>query len=280
MNTKVPSMQELLEAGVHFGHQTRRGNPRMDEYIFGARDGVHIINLEHSERLLKEAAEAAFKLGEEGKTLMFVGTKKQAQTLVTDAAKSVGAPYLTERWVGGFLTNFEEVRKNVAKLVSLREEKVAGKLGRYTKKEQLLISRKIAKFEKDLGGIADMNNLPDAMFTVDCAKDVGALYEAKRRGVMIIGLVDSNANPALVDYPIPGNDDATKAIKVIVDTITASFAEGQKKGQAVKDKAQSDLEKKEAKEKSQAEVTLKEDEVMAAEELVEKETVKDSERVV
>ncbi len=271
-------MQDLLEAGVHFGHQTRRGNPKMEEYLFGARDGVHIINLEHSEKLLKEAAEAAYKLGEEGKVLLFVGTKKQAQPIVLEAAKAINAPYLTERWVGGFLTNFEEVKRNVNKLTSLRDEQKAGKLGRYTKKEQLLITRKLEKFERDLGGIADLDSVPDAMFLTDCAKEVGALYEAKRRGVSVIGLVDSNASPVMVDYPIPGNDDATKAIKIIVDVIAAAYGEGLEKSKTQKAKAKSDEEA--AAKKAAEEVAVPEEQVQAAEELVEKETVKDSSRIV
>lgn len=274
----TPSMQQLLEAGVHFGHQVRRGNPRMGEYIFGVREGVHIINLELSEKLLKEASEYAYDLGKNGKVLLFVGTKKQAQAIIADAAKKVSAPYLDYRWVPGFLTNFDEVRKNINKLIDLKEKKEKGELSHYTKKEQLLISRKIEQFEREYGGIAKMDKVPDAIFLVDCVGEKIALSEANRVGIPSIGIADTNSNPALLDYPIPGNDDATKAIRIMVDAIADAYKAGLTAA-GKKEEAQKEVMKKEAKKDGAGESAIAED-VAAAEEEVEKEELEKSERIV
>lgn len=271
-------MQQLLEAGVHFGHQTRRGNPRMAEYIFGVREGVHIINLEFSEKLLKEAAKYAYDLGKEGKVLLFVGTKKQAQSIIAEVAQKAHAPYLDFRWVPGFLTNFEEVRKNINKLIDLKEKKEKGELSRYTKKEQLLISRKVEQFEREYGGIAKMDKVPDAVFLVDCVGEKIALNEAIRVGIPSIGITDTNSNPALVDYPIPGNDDATKSIRIVVEAIAEAYEEGLKFVGKEEEKAQKASGKKEI-------ATVVDDapiaqEVADAEEKVEKDELVKSERIV
>lgn len=291
MNITTPSMQQLLEAGVHFGHQVRRGNPRMQEYIYGSRDGVHIINLEDSERLLKEAAEFAYKLGEEGKILLIVGTKKQAQLIISEAAKNCGAFYITSKWIGGLLTNFDEIRKNISKLNDLKSQQVKGELDRYTKKEQLIISRKLHKFESEYGGIAQMDRLPDVVFLTDCVTEKTALTEANRIGMTVIGICDTNSNPALVDYPIPGNDDATKAIKIMVDALSQGYGEGLKKAQKLIAKAQADEAQEKADnihadnktsdtEDMSGSVQNITEEVAAAEEEIEKKEVKDAERVV
>lgn len=274
----TPSMQQLLEAGVHFGHQVRRGHPKMAPYIYGARDGVHIINLEYSEKLLKEAAEAVYKLGLESKTLLFVGNKKQAQPLVEQAAKKNNAFYLTAKWVGGLLTNFDEIRKNTVKLNDLKSQQDKGELDRYTKKEQLLISRRLQKFTQELGGIKDLEHLPDAVFLTDMVAEKTAAVEAKRIGCQVIAIVDTNANPTLVDYPIPGNDDAAKSLKLLIDTIANSYGEGLKKGNREQGTGSSKTKKEDAGEKS-IETPIAE-EVAAAEEQVEKEEVKEAERVV
>lgn len=238
----VPTMQQLLEAGVHFGHQVSRGNPRMKEYIFGAREGVHIINLEHSEKLLKEASEFVQKLGEEGKIILFVGTKKQAQLLIEEVAKKTNSYYVSTKWIGGLLTNFEEMRKNIRRLKDLAEKREKGQLSRYTKKEQLLISRKLDKFEKEYGGVSTMEKLPDAIFLADCVGEKTALAEAIRLEIPVVGIADSNSNPALLHYPIPGNDDATKSLKILIETIGNFYEEGLRKaGKAAKEA----LEKKE-----------------------------------
>lgn len=276
-------MQQLLEAGVHFGHQVRRGNPKMQEYIYGERDGVHIINLEQSEKLLKEAIEFAYKVGEDGRSLLIVGTKKQAQPIILEAAKKSGAFYITSKWIAGLLTNFEEIRKNINKLNDLKSQQEKGELGRYTKKEQLIISRKLHKFDTGYGGIAQMDKLPDAIFLIDCVAEKTALNEANRVGIAVIGICDTNSNPTLVNYPIPGNDDATKAIKIIVDAVADGFESGAKKG--IKIKAEKEGNGQEAEKASQAEDQAGQtdpiaEEVAAAEEEIEKEEVKDAERVV
>jgi len=233
---KIPTLQELLEAGVHFGHQVRRGHPRMKEYIFGVRDGVHIINLEESEKLLKEAAEKVYNFGKEGKVILFVGTKKQAQPIIKELAESVGAPFMTYRWIGGFLTNFDEVRKNVRKLAELQTKKEKGDLSRYTKKEQLLISRKLEKFDREYGGVANLDRLPDIIFLSDCATEKTALSEANRIHLPVVAIADSNCNPALVDYPIPGNDDATKSLRILIGTIINAYGQGLKEAGVKKEK--------------------------------------------
>lgn len=272
MNT--PSMQDLLEAGVHFGHQTRRGNPRMSQYIFGVRDGVHIINLEDSEKLLKEACEYVHKLGQEGKVLLFVGTKKQAQQLIADTAAKSNAPFVNYRWLGGTLTNFDELRRNIKRLLDIKEKKEKGELGHYTKKELLLIDRKLGKFNQEIGGLAAMNTLPDALFLVDAADEKTALKEATRLGIPVVAITDTNSNPDLVDKPIPGNDDASKSIKILVEAIGDAYAEGLGKAKVAA------AAKKEADEKA-AEAPVVDDATVAAiEQEVEKEEVKDAERVV
>lgn len=270
-------MQQLLEAGVHFGHQVRRGHPRMAEYIYGARDGVHIINLEYSEKLLKQACEFTFKLGSDGKVLLLVGTKKQAQAIILENAKKTGCPYLITRWFGGFLTNFEEIRKNIKKLNDLKEQQDKGELGIYTKKEQLLIKRKLDKFETELGGVAQLGKVPDAIYLIDCVAEKTALNEANRMGIPVIGIADSNSNPARIDYPIPGNDDATKSIKIITDALSDSYLNGLQKSKA---KALLDEKKKQDKpENEEADSGVLED-VAVAEELVEKKELEESERKV
>jgi small subunit ribosomal protein S2 len=284
--SKIPSLQDLLEAGVHFGHKVSRGNPRMSPYIYGAREGVHIIDLTLSEKMLKEAANFAESLGKEGKSLLFVGTKKQAQEIIEESAKSVGAPYLSNKWVGGFLTNFEEISKNILKLKEIKEQKEKGTLKKYTKKEQLLITRRANDLQKVLGGVAELDKLPDAVFILDANKDAGAVREANRVGVKIIAVTDTNSDPTLVDYPIPANDDAIKSIKIMVDTITKAFEEGQQAAGKKAEKDAADAEKVKAaavakEEKKSVEEELPEEiieEVAAAEEIVEKKSLEDSER--
>ncbi len=280
----TPSMQDLLEAGVHFGHQVRRGHPKMEEYIYGVKDGVHVINLEYSEKLLKCAAEFVYNLGKEGKVLLFVGTKKQAQPIIEEVAKRVHAPYVTFRWIGGSLTNFEEIRRNVRHLLELKEKKSKGELNRYTKKEQLLISRKIEKFERESGGLANLDKVPDAVFLVDSVTEKTALAESIRIGLPIVAITDTNANPLLVDYPIPGNDDATKSIKILTETIAKAYEEGLKsagKEQAAMEAKAVAKEKKATKKVVDQEVvSAVAEEVAQAEEAVEKETVEESKRVV
>lgn len=271
---KVPSMQELLEAGVHFGHQVRRGNPKMYPFIYGARDGVHILDLAKSEEKLKLASEAAYKLGKEGKVMLLLGTKKQAREVIESLAKEVGAPYLTQHWVGGLLTNFDEIKKNLKKLAELAEEKDKGTLSRYTKKEQLLIDRKLQKFDLIYGGLKDLDKIPDAIFIVDVQAESTAVKEANRVGITTIGFADTNANPNLLDFPIPANDDGIKAIKLVSETVIRLYGEGKKESASGKVETAKSEEVKVSEEldepvKEQAEVL---------EEEVEKQIVEESSR--
>lgn len=223
---KLPTLQELLEAGVHFGHQVRRGHPRMRPYIYGAREGVSVIDLTQSEKLLKEACEFVYNLGKSGKVLLFVGTKKQARPIIEESAKKLQAPFLTERWIGGFLTNFEQIQKNIKRLKEFLEQKSKGELSKYTKKEQLLLDRKMDKLQRDFAGVMDLPNLPDALFVTDAVSDNIAIREANRLKIKVVAIADSNADPTQIDYPIPGNDDAIKSIKILVGAIASAYGEG------------------------------------------------------
>ncbi len=279
--SKVPTLQQLLEAGVHFGHQVRRGHPKMQQYIYGVREGVHIIDLEKSEKLLREAIEFVEKLGRENKTILFVGTKKQAQPIIKELAGKIDAPYVTYRWVGGFLTNFDEVRKNIKKLLDLKDKQGKGELSHYTKKEQLLISKKIIKFESELGGIANLDKVPDAIFLIDVVAEKTAVAEAIRINIPIIALCDTNSNPQPIDYPMPANDDASKSIKIITEAIIDAYADGLKSAGERALKKQKEEEKKETEKNNETEMTPDiAEEVAAAEEEVEKKSVVEAERPV
>ena len=274
---KLPSLQNLLEAGVHFGHQVRRGHPRMRPYIYGVREDVHIIDLTQSESLLKEAAEFVYELGIEGKILLFVGTKKQARPIIEELARNLQAPFLVERWMGGFLTNFEEIKKRIKILKELKEQKEKGQLSKYTKKEQLLLDRKMEKLQRDFQGVMDLPGHPDAIFVVDAVSDNIAVREANRLGIKVVAIADSNCNVSEIDYPIPGNDDAIKSIKILSEAVASAYGEGKKEAGKVK----AAKEKKEVEAK--AEETVNEEivqEVVAAEEQVEKAAVKEAERIV
>ncbi len=228
MTIKTPDMQELLGAGVHFGHKISRGHPKMKRYIFGARDGVHIIDLAVSESQLKEATQAAYDLGKAGGVMLIVGTKKQAQELVESLAKEADTYFLAHKWAGGILTNFDEIRKNIKKLSELKTEQEKGTLSRYTKREQMLIGKKLIKFDKDMGGIVDMAKMPDAIFVVDAVGDNIAVREANKTGVKVFGLCDTNADPTWFDWPVASNDDGIKAIKIICETVLRAYAQGKK----------------------------------------------------
>lgn len=226
---KIPSMQELLEAGVHFGHQVRRWNPKMRQYIFAAKGGIHVLDLAQTVNKLEEASEFIRKLGENGGAVIFLASKKQARQIVSEEAKRVGANYITERWIGGLLTNWEQTGKNIKKLKELKEKKENGEFNDKTKKENLLIERDIAKLERFYGGVEDLEKLPDAVFVVDVRKEENACREAKKKGVPVVAICDTNANTSLVDWPIPGNDDAIKAIEIITKVIADSYLAGREK---------------------------------------------------
>ena len=279
----VPSMQELLTAGAHFGHKVSRAHPKMKEFIFGARDGISIIDLEKTEKKLREAIDAAYKLGKDGKILLVVGTKKQSKDIAKDLAKEADTPYLVERWVGGMLTNFEEMRRKIRKLVDLKEEKEKGQLARYTKKEQLLLSRRLEKFEREYGGVVDMTKLPDAIFLLDAVSDMTAVKESQRMNIMLLGLSDTNADPNWFEYPIPANDDGIKSIKVVCEAVIRAYAQGKKEsGHKVNEaKVEESVKEEKSKKVDETEEVTEapiEAETAVLEELVEKEVVAESER--
>jgi small subunit ribosomal protein S2 len=236
---QIPSMRELLEAGVHFGHQVKKWNPKMSTYIFTARNGVHILDLAKTVDGLSDATEYVKNFAANNGQIMFLATKKQAQEIVKEEAKRAGVLYMTERWVGGFLTNFEIVSKSIKKLSELKEKKEKGEFENYTKKEQLLIDREIAKLERWYGGVEGSTQIPDAIYIVDCKHEDSAVREANKKGVPIVAICDTNSDPTVIDYPIPGNDDAIKAIKIITATIADAYLEGKKK-YIVKSEEQSD----------------------------------------
>jgi small subunit ribosomal protein S2 len=221
-----PTYQSLLDAGVHFGHLKKKWNPRMSPYIFMERNGIHIIDLNKTLRMLNEANQAAKQLAISGRKILFVATKKQAQEIVEMEAKRVNMPYVTERWLGGMLTNFATVRKSIKHMKNIEKMKSDGTFERINKKERLMLTREQAKLEKVLGGIADLNRLPSALFIVDIHKEHIAVAEARKLNIPTIAMVDTNSNPNLVDFPIPANDDAAKSVQLVLRTITDSIAEG------------------------------------------------------
>lgn len=221
-------LQELLEAGVHFGHQSHRWNPKMGEYIFDTRDGVHIFDLVKTAEQLEQSMQLAYELGKAGKNLVFVGTKRQAQELVKAAAEEAGAMYIITRWMGGFLTNWEQVSKSINKMNHLKENLASGKFDHYTKYERMQIQKDIDRLERFFIGVADLKRTPDAVFLVDIGEEEVAAREARVTGVPVIALVDSNGNPTLADYVIPANDDAVSSIKLLTTMIAQAYAEGKK----------------------------------------------------
>jgi small subunit ribosomal protein S2 len=224
--TPAVTMKELLEAGVHFGHQTKRWNPKMKEYIFGERNGIYIIDLQKTHRLLQEALEHVQELAAQGRTILFVGTKRQAQEAVAQEAQRCGMPYVNERWLGGLLTNFVTVRKSLDRLKEL--EMVAGDVRqeRLTKKELARLEKERLKLEKNLLGIKGMKSVPDVVFVIDTRKEGIAVKEARKLKVPVIGIVDTNCDPDEVDYVIPGNDDALRAIKLFAGRMADAVLAG------------------------------------------------------
>lgn len=240
MENNTSLQQQLLEAGVHFGHLKKKWNPKMLPYIFAEKKGIHIIDLNKTVEGLQEAAAAMKQIARSGKKIMFVATKKQAKEIVTECAQKVNMPYVTDRWLGGMLTNFNTVRKSVKKMQSIEKMLNDGTFDNITKKERLQLSRDKDKMEKVLGGIANMGRIPAALFLVDIGHEHIALAEAKRLGVTTFGLVDTNCDPNKVDFSIPGNDDATKSIAIITQYITAAIAEGLAERQTEKDEEETE----------------------------------------
>ncbi len=226
----VVSMKQLLEAGVHFGHQTRRWNPKMAEYIFTERNGIYIIDLQKSVKKLEEAYNFVRELSAEGKSVLFVGTKKQAQDSVKEEALRAGAYYVNARWLGGMLTNFATIRRRIARLKQLRTMQEDGTFDLLPKKEVIKLNLEIEKLEKFMGGIKDMTSMPGALFIVDPRKERIAVAEAKKLNIPIVAIVDTNCDPDEIDYVIPGNDDAIRAVKLIAGAMADAIIEG-KEGQ-------------------------------------------------
>jgi small subunit ribosomal protein S2 len=222
-------IKQLLEAGVHFGHKTSRWNPKMKKFIFGERSGIYIIDLEKTEECLNKTRDFLLEIGSKGDSILFVGTKKQAQEVIKQEALRSGMYYVTERWPGGMLTNFATIKKSINRLKEIENMKVDGTYEKLTKKEVAMREKELAKLMKNFQGIVVMERMPKAVFIVDTKKEETAVNEARRLNIPVIGLIDTNSNPDLVDYPIPGNDDATKAIRVVAGFIADSIMEGRKK---------------------------------------------------
>jgi small subunit ribosomal protein S2 len=222
----VVAMKQLLEAGVHFGHQTRRWDPKMAEYIFQARNGIHIIDLQKTSKKLDDAYKFMKEQAEEGKTVLFVGTKKQAQECIKEAAQKCNMYYVDQRWLGGMLTNFSTIQGRIKRLEELEEMSQDGTFEVLPKKEVILLKKEMDKLQKNLGGIKEMKEIPGVMFVVDPKKERIAILEARKLGIPVVGLVDTNCNPEDVDYAIPGNDDAIRAVKLIADCMANAVIEG------------------------------------------------------
>ena len=221
-----PLYQDLLEAGVHFGHMRSKWNPKMRQYIFMERKGIHIIDLNRTSECLERAALAMKSMARSGKKILFVATKKQAREIIAAGAKTINMPYVTDRWLGGMMTNFATIRRSVKKMNNLEQMLTDGTLASTTKKERLTLTREMNKLNKVLGGISDINRLPHAIFIVDIDREHLALAEAKKLGIKTFAMVDTNADPNLVDYPIPANDDSSKSISFITNYITNAIKEG------------------------------------------------------
>ncbi len=238
---KIPSLVEMLQAGAHFGHKKSRWHPKMQPFIFGERHGIHIINLEETQKQLESVLGSVKQMAKEGKTILFVSTKPQAREIVKSAALDCGVPYLTDRWLGGMLTNFPEMKRLIKKYLRLKEEQATGELEKYTKKERLEIGKEILKMDAYLGGLATLEKLPDAMFIPSVQQEKTAMKESQAVNVPVIGVCDSNANPRFVEYVIPANDDAVKSIELITNLVAAAI----KEGKAEREKAMKETGKKE-----------------------------------
>ncbi len=234
------SFEELLDAGVHFGHLRRKWNPNMAPYIFMERNGIHIIDLYKTQAKIEEAANALRQLARSGKKVLFVATKKQAKSIVAEEVAKVGMPYVTERWPGGMLTNFATIRKAVRKMTNIDKLMVSDSYQNLSKRERLQIQREREKLEKNLGSIADLSRLPSALFVVDVIKEHIAVAEARKLNIPTFAICDTNSNPNIIDFPIPGNDDASKSIALIVRTMAEAIEEGLNERKLAKDKGQED----------------------------------------
>lgn len=234
----LPSYEQLLDSGVHFGHLKRKWNPQMRQYIFMERQGIHIIDLNKTRSELEKAGAAMKQIAKSGRKIMFVATKKQAREYVSHAARSVNMPYVTDRWLGGMMTNFATIRRSVRKMKKIETMLSDGSLSSVTKKERLTLTRERDKLDKTLGGVANLNRLPSALFIVDIFHEHLAVSEAHKLGLTTFGIVDTNSDPTQVDFPIPGNDDASKSIELITSYLTECIKEGLAERKATSDKEQ------------------------------------------
>jgi small subunit ribosomal protein S2 len=259
----VSTMKDLLECGVHFGHQKRKWNPKMKKYIFGLRKNVYILDLQQTTKFIRKTYEIVKNHAAEGKTVLFVGTKKQASDHVRDFAKSCNMPYINHRWLGGTLTNFGTIKKSIKKMKTIGQMEETGTIDLLTKKEALILKRKKAKLGKYFEGIADMQKLPDMIFVIDTVKEHIAIEEARRLGIPVVAPIDTNCDPDVVDFPIPGNDDAIRSIKLFCNEISSAINEGvdiAKESEAIEEsKEDSKEENKKTEEKSEVKETEKEE---------------------
>ncbi len=234
MAMKIPTLVELLQSGAHFGHQAAKWHPKMKKFIFGSRNGIHILNLEETQKSLEKALAFAKSVTSRGGVILFVGTKKQAASIVERAATSCGMPFVNKRWLGGTLTNYAAMAGMLRKFKDVKRKQEKGELGKYTKFEQVKFTKMIEKSEGKIGGIQDMTRVPDALFILDIRKDNTALEEAARRGITVIAVCDSNVNPSDVQYPIPANDDGVKAIELMANLMAAACNEGKNEWEAAR----------------------------------------------
>ncbi len=240
----MSNVKELLDAGVHFGHQKRKWNPKMKEYIFEARNGIHIIDLVQTVSQIQSAADFLKGIVGKGGKVLFVGTKKQAQVSIKETAESTGQPYVCERWLGGMMTNLNTIRKSIKRMIELESMESDGRMSEYVKQEQSMLRRELNRLHIRLNGIRDLNTKPDAMFIVDIKREHNAIAEARRLRVPIVAIVDTNTDPTLVDYPIAGNDDAIRSVKVILDAVAQPIIEARAAYDAASDKLKADVDKK------------------------------------
>lgn len=243
MSTKytIPSIEELIDARVHIGHQIKKWHPNMEPYIYAGKKGIHVIDLEQTIISLQKACDAAYELAKEGKKIVFVGTKRQAKDIVELEAKNCGALYVTERWLGGTITNFPMLKKSIKKLLDYKEKKEKGEFSKYTKRERLLIDREIEKLEKYFGGLTALHGQPDALVIIDAKKEKTAIKEAQAKSIPVIAIVDTNTDPKTVDYAIAGNDDAIRSIAILLKSISSAIEEGYKEFAQKAAKKEADL---------------------------------------
>ncbi len=270
------STKELLDAGVHFGHLKKKWNPKMLPYIFMEKKGIHLIDLNRTVEKMEEAAQALQNIARSGKKILFVATKKQAKDIVTEAAKSVGMPYVTERWLGGMLTNWATIRKSVKKMQSIEKMLGDGTLTNITKKERLVLNREKLKLERVLSGIESLNRIPAALLIVDITHEHIAIHEAQKLNIKTFGMVDTNSDPNLVDYAVPANDDASKSIAIITNYLTEAIREGLSQRQTDKDQMEAEKQAREAEVAAQKAAEEAAKAAAAAEEPVAAEAEKDT----